>query len=137
MSRIISSGTLLYRKNKDDYEVLIVNPKGNTEIPCWSIPKGKLEPGEDPETAAHRETYEEAGIVAPDSLIPLGHTIYKSKKKQVYCFTGEIDYNQTPTPQLEEVSHAEFFPLEKAKELLHRDQKVFIDRLLNLISCVN
>lgn len=40
----------------------------------WCIPGGRLEPGETPEQAAHRETHEEIGaILGP--LEPLGHYI--------------------------------------------------------------
>ena len=48
-----SAGTLLYRRNGDHLEVLIVHPSGHgtTEGAPWSIPKGKTEPGEDFETA--------------------------------------------------------------------------------------
>ena len=44
-------------------EVLLVHPSGsyNRNAP-WSIPKGELDEGEDPETAARRETREEAGV---------------------------------------------------------------------------
>jgi predicted NUDIX family NTP pyrophosphohydrolase len=60
-----SAGTLLYRRNDGQLEVLIVHPSGryNRGAP-WSIPKGKTEPGEDPETAARRETQEETGVCA-------------------------------------------------------------------------
>ena len=60
-----SAGTLLYRRNGGQLEVLIVHPSGryNRGAP-WSIPKGKAEPGEDFETAARRETREETGVTA-------------------------------------------------------------------------
>ena len=61
---IESAGTLLYRRNGGQLEVLIVHPWGpyNRRAP-WSIPKGRTNPGEDLETAARRETVEETSLV--------------------------------------------------------------------------
>ncbi len=39
-------------------EVLIVNQRGNS----WSLPKGKIDEGENEEAAARREIYEESGV---------------------------------------------------------------------------
>ena len=57
-----SAGTLLYREGPEGLEVLLVHPSGwyNKKKP-WSIPKGLPDAGEDLETAARRETREEAG----------------------------------------------------------------------------
>ena len=60
---IESAGTLLYRRNGERLEVLIVHPWGpyNRRAP-WSIPKGRTNPGEDLEAAARRELFEETGL---------------------------------------------------------------------------
>ncbi len=52
---IESAGTLLYRRNGGRLEVLIVHPWGpyNRRAP-WSIPKGRINPGEDLEVAARQ-----------------------------------------------------------------------------------
>jgi len=41
-----------------DRKILVVNQNGNS----WSLPKGRVEDGEDEITAAKREIYEESGI---------------------------------------------------------------------------
>ena len=42
----------------------------------WCVPSGRLEPGEDPESAARREAWEEAGLTL-DALAPLGWTVFE------------------------------------------------------------
>jgi len=39
-------------------QILVVSQRGTS----WSLPKGHIDPGEDPLTAARREIYEESGI---------------------------------------------------------------------------
>ncbi|RDJ35741.1 MAG: NUDIX domain-containing protein [Crenarchaeota archaeon] len=116
------------RKNKD-YEVLIVHPSGNyNKNAAWSIPKGKLDDGETTEEAARRETWEETGVIAPEELESLGEITYKSKKKKVHCYCGELPDSTVPYCASWEVDKAEFVPLDKAEELLHKDQSEFIKR---------
>ena len=43
-----------------DGRIAVVRQKGNS----WSLPKGRIEDGEDPLTAARREIYEETGLTA-------------------------------------------------------------------------
>jgi 8-oxo-dGTP pyrophosphatase MutT (NUDIX family) len=66
-----SAGILAYRMNRRGLEVLLVHPGGpfrrNKDEGAWSIPKGEIDPSEDPEQAARREFAEELGPV-PRSL---------------------------------------------------------------------
>jgi predicted NUDIX family NTP pyrophosphohydrolase len=125
-----SAGTLLYRQGPQGLEVLLVHPSGNYNRKApWSIPKG--EPGEetDLEQTARRETLEETGVVA-GPLISLGHADYRKTKKRIYCFAGPAPADAAPHPASWEVDQAAFVPLEKARLLLHPDQGVFLDRLV-------
>lgn len=125
-----SAGTLLYRKTEDGLEVLIVHPSGpyNRRAP-WSIPKGEVEPGSSLEDTARRETREETGV-EPGELHYLGSITYKKSRKRVHCFAGPAPGDASPRPASWEVDRAEFVPLERARELLHPDQREFVDRLL-------
>jgi 8-oxo-dGTP pyrophosphatase MutT (NUDIX family) len=57
----VSAGGAAFRRVGSDYEIAIVavNPSGR-----WQLPKGIVDDGETPETAALREVREEAGIEA-------------------------------------------------------------------------
>jgi predicted NUDIX family NTP pyrophosphohydrolase len=125
-----SAGTLLYRQGPHELEVLLVHPSGsyNRHKP-WSIPKG--EPGEetDLEATARRETLEETGVTA-GPLVSLGYTDYRKSRKRIHCFAGPAPAGAAPHCASWEVDQARFVPLSEARTLLHPDQSVFLDRLL-------
>ncbi|MGF1581509.1 MAG: NUDIX domain-containing protein [Gemmataceae bacterium] len=127
-----AAGTLLYRQGAEGWEVLLVHPSGNYNRKApWSIPKGEPESHEmDLELVARRETIEETGVT-PEQLIPLGETKYAKSRKIVHCFAGPAPQGAAPQPTSWEVDKAEFVPFEQAKEILHPDQCVFLDRLLD------
>jgi predicted NUDIX family NTP pyrophosphohydrolase len=123
-----SAGTLLYRGEAAALEVLIVHPSGNYNRSApWSIPKGLPDEGESLEAAARRETREETGVVA-GPLAPLGSITYTKSRKLVHAFAGLCDAG-VPHCASWEVDRAEFVPIEQARELLHPEQRVFLDRL--------
>jgi predicted NUDIX family NTP pyrophosphohydrolase len=125
-----SAGTLLYRQGPEGLEVLLVHPSGpyNRHAP-WSIPKG--EPGNDAdlEATARRETHEETGVTMAGPLIPLGHMEYRKSRKRVHCFAGPAPEDAQPRVASWEVDQACFVPLDRARDLLHPDQVIFLDRL--------
>jgi predicted NUDIX family NTP pyrophosphohydrolase len=55
----------MHRGAKQSLEVLLVHPGGpfwrNKDDGAWSIPKGEIDGGEDPESVAQREFKEELG----------------------------------------------------------------------------
>jgi predicted NUDIX family NTP pyrophosphohydrolase len=124
-----AAGTLLYRTAPEGLQVLLVHPSGNyNKHAPFSIPKGLLDEGEDMETAARRETREEAGVEAGE-LVYLGHCDYRKSKKRVHCFAGAAPAGE-PAPASWEIDQARFVPIEEARTILHGDQQVFLDLLL-------
>jgi predicted NUDIX family NTP pyrophosphohydrolase len=122
----------LYREGNDGLEVLLVHPGGayNRHAP-WSIPKGLPNKGEDDlEATARRETREETGVEAAGALVSLGHIDYVKSRKRIHCFAGPAPADAAPKCASWEVDQACFVPLERARELLHPDQRLFIDRLV-------
>ena len=76
--RQVSAGGLAVRKDGDNVKVALISV-GNPAR--WQLPKGLVDKGESPETAAVREVREEAGIEA--DLIDRIETVeywYQSKK---------------------------------------------------------
>lgn len=126
----LAAGTLLYREGEEGLEVLLVHPSGwyNRRSP-WSLPKGEIDGDEDPEVTARRETREETGVTA-EELIALGHADYKKSKKRVFCFAGMAPGDAEPTVASWEVDQVRFVPVEEARELMHPDHVLFLERLL-------
>ena len=124
-----SAGTVLFRRDADTTWVLLVHPSGpyNRRAP-WSIPKGLPDPGETLEHAARRETAEETGVEAGE-LTALGHVDYSRSKKRIHGFAGPLPGGAEPRCASWEIDRAELVPLSRARELIHPDQRAFLDRL--------
>jgi predicted NUDIX family NTP pyrophosphohydrolase len=125
-----SAGTLLYRRGPEGMEVLLVHPSGayNRQAP-WSIPKGMPDEGEELEATARRETQEETGVVA-GPLVALGFIDYRKSRKRIHCFGGPAGADAAPRLASWEIDQACFLPLARAHELLHPEQRPFLDRLV-------
>lgn len=132
-----SAGLLIYRRQREQLEVLLVHPSGNyNRHKPWGIPKGLPDEGETLEEAAMRETHEEAGVDVGSAanLVSLGHIDYTRSKKRVHAWAVEAPADAAPHTASWEVDRAEFVPIEEAKRLMHPDQKPFLDRLLELLA---
>src|SRR5215218_9682649 len=58
-AQVKASGGVVWRRGERGLEVVVVH---RPRYDDWSLPKGKLDPGEDWETAALREVVEETGL---------------------------------------------------------------------------
>ncbi len=129
-----SAGTLLYRVRQDDIEVLLVHPSGNYNRNApWSIPKGLVEPAEEAELCARRETEEETGVRA-GALSPIGHIDYTRSRKRIVAFAGPAPDDAAPQCASWEVDRAEFVPMARAAEIIHPDQRPFLERVIQLVA---
>ncbi len=125
-----SAGLLLWRKTSNGVEVLLVHASGvyNRKAP-FGIPKGELDAGETPEKAAYREVLEETGVDAPGPYIDLGFIDYKKSRKRILAFAAELPSGAVPKCASWEIDRAEMLPIEKAAEIIHPDQRAFLERL--------
>ena len=146
-----SAGLLMFRKNADELEVLLVHPGGpffrNKDSGAWTIPKGEVAEGEELLDRAKVEFKEELGI-EPEAadFIELG-TIEQKGGKIVHgwAFEGNLPQDfaivsntfsiEWPprsgrTQKFPEIDRAEFFPIQLAKENINPAQIEFLDRLV-------
>jgi predicted NUDIX family NTP pyrophosphohydrolase len=91
-----SAGILVYRQGEQGLELLIAHPGGpvfrGRDLGAWTIPKGEIEPGEDPLMAARRELTEETGFELEGPFLPLGTVRQKSGKiVHAWACPGDVD----------------------------------------------
>ncbi|MFE7558920.1 NUDIX hydrolase [Kitasatospora sp. NPDC057500] len=99
----------------------------------WSLPKGKLHPGEDVVGAALREVREETGfccVLGPE--LPTQHYVAQGRPKEVRYWAA------VPTAggfrPSREVDRLEWLPAGKARARLSREQdRLLVDALLELL----
>ncbi len=93
-----SAGILAYRRNIGQLEFLLVHPGGPfykfRDLGVWSIPKGRIESGENPESAARREFYEETGLLVTQNLTAMAPVVLKSGKI-IHAFSLQQDFDLT------------------------------------------
>lgn len=94
----VSAGILLYRKTPAGAEVFLVHPGGpywaRKDEGAWSVPKGRVESGEDKLAGAWREFQEETGFewrVAGPGLELGGFRLPSGKHLHVWAFEGDCD----------------------------------------------
>jgi predicted NUDIX family NTP pyrophosphohydrolase len=147
-----SAGILLFRRGGEGIELLLVHPGGpfwkRRDDGAWSIPKGEIEPGEEPVAAALRELGEELGPAPEldrDELIELG-SVRQRAGKVVEAWAAEGDFDPAKLASIEfemewpprsdtqasfpEVDRAEWFAPDAARVKILGGQAPLIDRLL-------
>jgi predicted NUDIX family NTP pyrophosphohydrolase len=144
-----SAGLLLFRMRDGTFEVLLAHPGGpfwsKRDEGAWSIPKGEVDPGEDPYAAARREFTEELGAPPPQGApLELGAVKLKSRKRVVaWALEGDFDPDTLTSMTFElewpprsgrtatfpEVDRAQWFDLTTARAKLNAGQRPLLDAL--------
>ena len=125
-----SAGLLLYVRTDSGVSVLLVHPSGayNRNAP-YGIPKGEPNAGEALETAARREVLEETGVNVTGNLMALGHIDYTKSRKRIHAWAAPLPAGVVPKCASWEIDKAQMFAIDKALEVIHRDQAAFLERL--------
>jgi len=144
-----AAGLLLYRRRSLGVEVLLAHPGGpfwaRKDLGAWTIPKGEIDPGEDPVSAARREFREEIGLDVTAPVEPLGQ-IKQPGGKIVLVWTAEGDFDParlaSNTFEMEwpkgsghmrlfpEVDRAAWFDLGEARRRILPGQAPFLEALV-------
>ena len=153
-----SAGLLVFRQVRSDdgtpvaVQVLLAHPGGpfwaRKDAGAWSIPKGEIDPDEDPLAAARREFAEELGRPAPEGPCqPLGEVRQASGKRVLaWAVEGEVDaasvVSNTATItwppgsgrriEVPEIDRVEWFDLPSARVKINPGQLALLDRLVDL-----
>src|SRR5690606_3085169 len=129
-----SAGLLMYRMRGEILEVLLVHPGGpfwkNKDAGAWSIPKGEMDPAENPLDAARREFAEELGFAPQGEFLSLGAMKQKGGRRvEGWVFCGDCDTARIRSNMVKiawpprsgreiefpEIDRAEFFGIAEAK----------------------
>jgi predicted NUDIX family NTP pyrophosphohydrolase len=144
-----SAGILVYRRDPTGIYVLLAHPGGpifrRRDDGAWTIPKGEIEPNEEPLAAARRELAEETGFSVAGPFHDLG-TVKQKNGKIVHAFAAEGDFDTTSLTstsfrmewpprtgtfaEFPEVDRAEYFSLDVARVKMNQAQSEFLARLV-------
>jgi predicted NUDIX family NTP pyrophosphohydrolase len=144
----------VFRKQGGTIQVLIGHMGGpfwaRKQEGAWSVPKGLLEPAEEPLAAARREFQEETGIPLPEGEpVTLGDVRTSGGKTiTVWALEADVDVAafspgtftlQWPprsgrTIEAPEIDELRWVPLDDAGALLTASQRPLLDRLQSLLA---
>jgi predicted NUDIX family NTP pyrophosphohydrolase len=151
----VSAGILIYRRTTGQLEVLLAHPGGpifrRRDAGAWTIPKGEIEPGEEPLTAARRELLEETGFELDGPFLPLG-TVKQKNGKVVHAFAceGSVEPERLASnlfrmewpprsgrfAEFPELDRAGYFDVLAAREKLNEAQGELVTRLVAALDAV-
>ena len=147
-----SAGILAYRWRDGAPELFLVHPGGpfwkNEDDGAWSIPKGEIDPDEDPLMAARREFREETGQAIDGAFIALDPVKIASGKVIVaWAIEHDLDASaiRSNTFEIEwpprsgkrqafpEVDRAAWFPAAEALRKINKGQAPLITQVLKTL----
>ena len=111
-----AGGVVLRPATTDEDEGLHVLVVHRPAYDDWSLPKGKLDPGEDDAIAAQREVHEETGVQAriTGDAGSIQYVDRRGRPKTVRYFVMSVDHDPGTRPPDHEVDVVEWWPLDRA-----------------------
>jgi predicted NUDIX family NTP pyrophosphohydrolase len=145
-SKNVSAGLLMFRDGETGIELFLAHPGGpfwkHKDLGAWTIPKGLVNEGETPLTAAFREFAEETGLESRAPYIELGTVRQKAGKLiHAWAFRGTADAQSIKSNfvrlrtaagwrQFPEIDRCGWFEPDEARQKLNPAQAALVDRLL-------
>jgi N utilization substance protein B len=134
--REVLAGAVVYAKNESGIEIALVHDV----FGYWTLPKGKLESGEDEEAAAVREISEEIGISITIQE-KLGENEYIANKpekgkivKHVAYYLAKADFATLTLEKKGGLDEAKWFPIHQVSNLrMYDDIKPLIEKSKEII----
>jgi 8-oxo-dGTP pyrophosphatase MutT (NUDIX family) len=128
----VSSGGVIFRRRKDSVEIAMVAVKNSS---VWCLPKGLIDKGETPETAALREVSEETGLKGRiiEKLGEISYWYYLKEenarcRKTVHFFLMEYEGGDVSNHD-HEVDSAAWIPIDEAlKKASYKGEREMIEK---------
>lgn len=144
----VSGGIVLCRRQNSGWQILLLHPGGpfyaHRDDGAWTIPKGEVEPGEEPLAAAWREFTEETGFPPPASAVPVPLPPFRvtaSKILHAWFVEGDADPAQLRSATFTargrlypEADRAAWFSLEHSRSKLFSGQLPLLDYLQQVLT---
>jgi predicted NUDIX family NTP pyrophosphohydrolase len=143
-----SAGILLFRHHSGELQVFLIHPGGpyalHKDAGAWSIPKGEIEPDEEPLQAAQREFLEETGQSVSGPFMALEPIRQRSGKAVIaWAARGEFEpsllnsnlFSMEWPPrsgklqQFPEADRGDWFSLPEARVKMIAGQEQLLDQL--------
>jgi predicted NUDIX family NTP pyrophosphohydrolase len=147
-----SAGILAWRWRDGAPELFLVHPGGpfwkNKDDGAWSIPKGEIDPDEDPLQAARREFREETGQSIDGAFTPLDPVkIASGKVILAWAIEHDLDASAITSDSFEiewpprsgkrqafpEVDRAAWFPAAEALRKINKGQVPLVTQVLKTL----
>ncbi|WP_229076701.1 NUDIX hydrolase [Actinoplanes sp. DH11] len=127
----LAAGGVLHRPAADGVEVCLVH---RPRYDDWSLPKGKLTPGENPLLGALREVEEETGIPGiPQLRLPDVDYVLPDGRAKNVAYWLMLAGNGGPVQDVDEVDEVVWLPLAEARErLTYADERDLLDHVAGL-----
>jgi 8-oxo-dGTP pyrophosphatase MutT (NUDIX family) len=127
--KVAAAGCVVYRRTAGSLEFLLAKRPGSK----WMLPRGKIQQGENPRTAAAREVFEETGVRARAGLevgsysYPIGKGRYKFVQ-----FFASIPISGSPTPDGREFSEVDWVEYATAVAAVSPRESVLLESVAAL-----